>query len=217
MRSVISKAFTRRLYSGCVNLEASPAYSSQIKRNLSLSALRVRLAARRLWIERRKRYAAPPPSGTASITKEEASRFLNQATFGATASEIDRLQAIGYSEWIVDQFSRPQESLLQKVLLVMSGAEAGVTNSAKPSGRARSPARTSSVSASGSRSRQSMVASYSDGNLAEHPVAMANCRIMSAGAFGNLRQTLENITTVWRCHLADLSSELSGRRPRSRS
>lgn len=37
----------------------------------------------------------------------EASRFLQQATYGATMPEIQRVATLGYSGWIDDQFSRP--------------------------------------------------------------------------------------------------------------
>ena len=37
----------------------------------------------------------------------EASRFLQQATYGATSSEISRVASLGYSAWIDDQFTRP--------------------------------------------------------------------------------------------------------------
>ena len=60
----------------------------------------------------------PPTQVSAPITALEASRFLNQATFGATTEEIERLRSIGYSAWLVEEFAKPQESLLQSVLLV---------------------------------------------------------------------------------------------------
>ena len=43
----------------------------------------------------------------------EASRFLQQATYGATSSEISRVAALGYSAWIDDQFTRPASLHLQ--------------------------------------------------------------------------------------------------------
>lgn len=38
---------------------------------------------------------------------QEAARFLTQATFGPTLSEISRLDAIGYDAWIQEQFGLP--------------------------------------------------------------------------------------------------------------
>jgi uncharacterized protein (DUF1800 family) len=42
-----------------------------------------------------------------AITKAEAFRFLNQATFGATAAEAQDLMAIGYEEWLKRQIEMP--------------------------------------------------------------------------------------------------------------
>lgn len=39
--------------------------------------------------------------------KREAARFLTQATFGPTLSEIDRLYGMGYEAWLDEQFNRP--------------------------------------------------------------------------------------------------------------
>ncbi len=46
---------------------------------------------------------APPP-----ITAAQASRFLQQATFGATRSEIAQVQSLGFDGWITDQVNRPR-------------------------------------------------------------------------------------------------------------
>ncbi|MFN6998388.1 MAG: DUF1800 family protein, partial [Aquincola tertiaricarbonis] len=42
-----------------------------------------------------------------SVAQADASRFLQQATFGPTASEINRVMSMGYDAWITDQFNRP--------------------------------------------------------------------------------------------------------------
>lgn len=156
----------------------------------------------------------PPPSGTASITEDEASRFLNQATFGATTSEIARLQSIGYSQWIMDQFARPQESLLRDVLLVeASGAEAGQNELSETFWTRAIVGEDQLRQRVGYALSQILVASYSDGALAARPVAMANYMdIMSAGAFGNFRQTLENVTyspamAIWLTYLQNQKAD----------
>lgn len=43
----------------------------------------------------------------APATDAEAARFLTQATFGPTRSEIARLRAIGYGQWLDQQLSMP--------------------------------------------------------------------------------------------------------------
>jgi uncharacterized protein (DUF1800 family) len=49
----------------------------------------------------------PPPSGVEKpASRNDAARFLAQATFGPTDAEIDRLMDIGYAAWIDEQFTR---------------------------------------------------------------------------------------------------------------
>ena len=44
----------------------------------------------------------PPPSA------DEASRFLMQSTFGPGETDIARVQSLGYTGWIDEQFALPQ-------------------------------------------------------------------------------------------------------------
>ena len=37
----------------------------------------------------------------------EAARFLTQASYGPTPAEITRLRAIGYAEWLRQEFNKP--------------------------------------------------------------------------------------------------------------
>jgi uncharacterized protein (DUF1800 family) len=43
-------------------------------------------------------------------SREQAARFLTQATFGPTEADIDRVMAIGYGAWIDEQLARPAAS-----------------------------------------------------------------------------------------------------------
>ncbi len=52
----------------------------------------------------------PPPVIEKPATRDEAARFLTQATFGPTDADIDRLMAIGYAPWIDEQFAKPAAS-----------------------------------------------------------------------------------------------------------
>ncbi len=49
----------------------------------------------------------PPPPPPTGITQAEAFQFLNQATFGATQAEADRVIAMGYEAWIDEQMNTP--------------------------------------------------------------------------------------------------------------
>ncbi len=46
----------------------------------------------------------------APATREEAARFLTQATFGPTQADIDRVMRIGYERWIDEQLARAPSS-----------------------------------------------------------------------------------------------------------
>ena len=51
----------------------------------------------------------PPPPPPVSISAAQASRFLAQASMGATRSDIARVQALGYAGWLNEQFALPQQ------------------------------------------------------------------------------------------------------------
>jgi len=54
---------------------------------------------------------APTPTPTpAPISAAPASRFLQQATFGATRADITQVQSLGFDGWITDQMVRPRTS-----------------------------------------------------------------------------------------------------------
>lgn len=143
--------------------------------------------------------APPPPPPTAVgdvMTSEEASRFLSQSTFGPGEADIDALVAMGASAWLQAEFAKPQESILQDVLIAEAAgedigpdalSEAFWTRAIESDDQLRQRV--------GYALSQIFVSSFADAQLAERPVAMANYMdIMSAGAFGNYRQTLENVT-----------------------
>ena len=59
---------------------------------------------------------APAPAPAPAVTTaDEAARFLTQATFGPTDADIARVQAMGYSAWIDEQFALPTSAHLPYV------------------------------------------------------------------------------------------------------
>jgi uncharacterized protein (DUF1800 family) len=52
--------------------------------------------------------APAPAPAEKPATRNEAARFLAQATFGPVDADIDRLMLIGYSAWIDEQFNAPR-------------------------------------------------------------------------------------------------------------
>ena len=146
-------------------------------------------------------HALPPDAGAPSgpgdtVTTSEASRFLSQATFGPSEADISRLTAIGVSAWIQAEFSKPQESLLQNVLTAeAAGVDIGTDELGETFWTRAIVGDDQLRQRVGYALSQIFVASFSDAQLADRPVAMANYMdIMSAGAFGNFRQLLENVT-----------------------
>ena len=57
--------------------------------------------------------AQPQGASTRPASDAEAVRFLQQATFGATAADIARVKQIGYENWIAEQFAVPRSSHLE--------------------------------------------------------------------------------------------------------
>lgn len=54
--------------------------------------------------------SAAPPSNPQPASRNEAARFLAQASFGPTEAEVDSVMALGYGGWIDAQFAKPQAS-----------------------------------------------------------------------------------------------------------
>ena len=52
----------------------------------------------------------PAPTIERPADKQQAARFLTQATFGPTDADIDRVMSIGYAAWIDEQFAKPASS-----------------------------------------------------------------------------------------------------------
>jgi len=55
------------------------------------------------------------------VSPQDAARFLNQATFGATDSDIHHLSMIGYQAWLNEQFALPPTTMepgVEKALIV---------------------------------------------------------------------------------------------------
>ncbi|MGC1421066.1 MAG: DUF1800 family protein [Terracidiphilus sp.] len=58
---------------------------------------------------------------TLAVPPEDAARFLDQATFGATDADIHHLSQIGYQPWLNEQFNIPQtlrEPIVEQALLL---------------------------------------------------------------------------------------------------
>jgi len=141
-----------------------------------------------------------PPTGPVTVsdvvTTSEASRFLSQATFGPSSVDVGRLETVGLSAWLQAEFSKPQESFLQQILLAeASGVDVGSDELSEAFWTRAILSDDQLRQRVGYALSQLFVVSYEDVQIERRPVLMANYMdIMSAGAFGNFRQTLENVT-----------------------
>ena len=67
--------------------------------------------------------APTPPSPPAAPTAAEASRFLAQASMGATRAQIARVQSIGYAAWLDEQLALPASTSRWDFLLAAGYAD----------------------------------------------------------------------------------------------
>jgi len=149
---------------------------------------------------------APPTATAPPVSKAEAFRFLNQATFGATEPEANRLIALGdsnnaYSRWIDQQIGREATLLLPAVEAAYPDPIPANFNIAVLNGN-RLEQWFSNALRGEDQLRQRVAFALSEifvvsqvGALLNLPNATADFHDMLArGAFGNFRTLLENVT-----------------------
>ncbi len=154
--------------------------------------------------------AAPTPA----VSPTDASRFLQQSTFGATDGDIHHLSKIGYAAWFNEQFAAAQTSHEQQVegniiLNNPSCAPADVQCNAKlffQDGDGQNYLFQSfwqQAITGNDQLRQRMkyvlseimVVSSSNGSVGNQPRGLANYYdVLGADAFTNFRQILEDVT-----------------------
>jgi uncharacterized protein (DUF1800 family) len=148
------------------------------------------------------------------VTPEDASRFLQQATFGATDADIHHLSMIGYQAWLNEQFAMqqsPQEPGVEQALIlnnppcgsadVKCNAGLFVQNTANESLVEDSFWQQAIAGNDQLRQRvkysltEIMVVSGSSFAVQSMPRGEANYYdVLGADAFGNFRQLLEDVT-----------------------
>jgi uncharacterized protein (DUF1800 family) len=153
-----------------------------------------------------------PPGGTGLVTRAQAARFLQQATFGPTPAELDRVQQMGFAAWIEDQitnqpatFHRPY---IEQVYADFNGERTDLTysfnemdqfingnNATTPFARAAIAGRDQLRQRVAFALSQILVASRRDPNLENKPLAMMDFYdIFVRNAFGNYRDVLHEVT-----------------------
>ena len=136
---------------------------------------------------------SPPPSLPAGTpTAEDASRFLNQCTFGATPALIQQVQQQGFDAFLSNQFTKPTSSHLAYFDSIPQGNQYDVMDSwwtisirAPDQLRQRIAFALSEI----------LVVSFENGNLSGNPESVAAyADILANDAFGNYRQMLQDVT-----------------------
>lgn len=137
----------------------------------------------------------PPPEGP--FSDADASRFLSQATFGPTLTEIARVRGMGFSPWLNEQFSRPASLQLPHLDQLMSIDPSVVWQDKRNDIWFRN------VLYRDDQLRQRMafalsqifVVSDQNGSVEGNPNALAHYHdMLSQNAFGNYRTLLENVS-----------------------
>jgi uncharacterized protein (DUF1800 family) len=138
----------------------------------------------------------PPPPPPAGITGNEAARFLTQASFGPTDADIARVQAIGYSAWIDEQFA-----LAPALHLPYVQAQNTAMTAASFDHVSYTFWKQAITAPDQLRQRvkfalsQIVVISAADGAIANAPDGTANyLDRLGANAFGNYRTLLEDVS-----------------------
>jgi uncharacterized protein (DUF1800 family) len=148
------------------------------------------------------------------VTPTDASRFLAQATFGATDADIHTVSKTGYTAWLNQQFSTPptlHEPAVEQALIINNppcnagdvkcNAALFVQNDNNAGYVEQSFWQQALTGGDQLRQRvkyaltEIMVISGQDFAVTEMPRGMANYYdVLGADAFGNFRQLLEDVT-----------------------
>ena len=149
---------------------------------------------------------ALPGGPGAQVSREQAARFLQQASFGPTMAELDRVQTLGFSAWINDQISNQpatyQRPVIEAMLRDLRGPRLDLSYNANDqnlngNNTASAFARAAIAGPDQLRQRvafalsQILVTSKRDSNLADRPLGMTDYYdIFIRHAFGNYRDIL---------------------------
>ena len=159
-----------------------------------------------------------PISGPELITRNQAARFLAQATFGPTDADIDRLMAIGYSAWIDEQFALPRSGTHQAFFETLTNGDDKEVVAAfwKNALTGNDQLRLRMAYALS----QIFVISLEDGDVDNYDRAVAAwLDMLNANSFGSYRTLLEQVTLnpmmgIYLTHIANQKADATtGRVP----
>ncbi len=140
-----------------------------------------------------------PPSQYPLPSATDAARFLNQASFGATEAEVNKLRTYGYSAWLEDQFFMPGRSHEAYINAVSASLPTG--QSLDDSHVMNTFWREAATGQDQLRRRvafalsQIFVVSLQDSTVSEFKRGVASyLDMLGRNAFGNYRQLLNEVT-----------------------
>jgi len=144
------------------------------------------------------------------VTREQAARFLQQASFGPTFSDIEQLQILGFAGWIDDQIANKPLTLQRPVIEAMiqdvrgprldltynyNNLDIGGINGPTAFARGAIAGQDQLRQRVAFALSQILVASRRDPNLSDRPAAMADFYdIFIRHAFGNYRDVLQEVS-----------------------
>lgn len=143
-----------------------------------------------------------PGGGTDPLTPESASRFLQQATFGPTKTEIDDLVAKGFDAWFAEQLAAPRSSHLEAAQADFTAFNTNATLT-RPQGSNRQAAWWKIALTGPDQLRQRVAFALSEifvisdvnGTVGNWQDGAANYYdVLAKDALGNFRTLLEDVT-----------------------
>jgi uncharacterized protein (DUF1800 family) len=156
-------------------------------------------------IERFMNNGCPAPASS-GFTSKDAARLLQQATWGATLTEIDRVKAIGVNSWLNEQFAVPATSYTSYATGLINANKGGANGCTDSNGcpwAANTPAFYKQAFEGSDQLRQRVVNAL----LQIMVVSTGNNRLQDAGtgvasymdmlgthAFGNFQTLLKDVT-----------------------
>ena len=143
----------------------------------------------------------PPPPPPAGLSREEASRFLSQASLGGNAAAIEHVRSLGLAAWLDEQFALPRSTGYQDWLIAKGYGDVAYKNSQAGSNNML----WKKLIASPDTLRQRVTLALSEiivisiSGIASTPfkafAAASFMDILEANAFGNYRTLLGEVST----------------------
>lgn len=188
-------SYTRRVYTGLPARQASVEGALHVGDSMPRRWLRGLGVLAALALSACSGARGTGADNTAPPTAVEASRFLAQASYGPTESEISKVRALGYSQWIDQQMTTPAPTSH------LAEIDARVATGVSPSNSEFYYSYWRQAVTGPDQLRQRMklalseifVISLADSNVS-YRGAGAYYDMLGANAFGNFRTLLEQVT-----------------------